>query len=190
RGRPEDAVAESVRGGSPKVRSGSASNAMAWRARPILNVCETSDAGRYVASPACDAVMVQTSAWRSVTVPSATEHAPLAANVTGADDLVAQRVVTREEPRLGRRATRPRDERRSAAVVQAVARGQVREDRILAAREQNVDAAAAGREQGWDTTVAQHEPVIVDDRRVAGESRAWVGGPFIRQRTTRAGVDV
>src|SRR5207245_1621037 len=46
--------------------------------------------GRDVASPACDAVSVQEPAPSRVTVPPATEHAPLAANVTGRpEDAVA-----------------------------------------------------------------------------------------------------
>src|SRR5882672_3589063 len=56
----------------------------------MLSVRTTFSAGRYVASPACDAASVQEPAPSRVTVPSAAEHAPLAANVTGSpEDAVA-----------------------------------------------------------------------------------------------------
>src|SRR6267378_3995325 len=56
----------------------------------MLRVCTTGSAGRYFGSPACDAASVQAPAPSRVTVPAATEHAPLAANVTGSsEDAVA-----------------------------------------------------------------------------------------------------
>ena len=51
-GRPDDAVALTVKSGSPNVLSGSAPNEIVCAPFVIANLCETSGAGAYVASPA------------------------------------------------------------------------------------------------------------------------------------------
>src|SRR6267143_259808 len=81
-GRPDEAEAATTMGGFPKSRFANGVSVMAWVARRMVNVCETSSAGAYVSSPACDAVMAHAPAAPSLTEPLVTEHAPLAANVT------------------------------------------------------------------------------------------------------------
>ena len=50
-GKPEDAVAATVNGGSPSVRSDSGAKLMLCEARPIANVRVTDGAGAYAALP-------------------------------------------------------------------------------------------------------------------------------------------
>ena len=57
-GRPEDAAASTVKSGAPKVFFAGATKAIDWSAFAIANVCETSWAGLWLASPACEAVRV------------------------------------------------------------------------------------------------------------------------------------
>ena len=97
-GSPDEAEAATTVGGFPKIWSPSKAKVMAWVARRMVNVCETSSAGRYVASPLCDAVMSHAPARRSVTEPSATEHAPLAANVTARPEVAVAVTPTGAAP--------------------------------------------------------------------------------------------
>src|SRR5215831_16766164 len=57
--KPEDAVALTPKSGSPKVLLASAANVIVWTALTMEKVCGTSSAALYVASPACEAVIVQ-----------------------------------------------------------------------------------------------------------------------------------
>ena len=50
--KPDDAVALTVKSGSPYVLSDSAPNEIVCDPFPIAKLCETSGAGAYVASPA------------------------------------------------------------------------------------------------------------------------------------------
>src|SRR3954469_3516844 len=77
-GRPEDAVAETVKSGSPNVLSARAANVIVWSAFLMANECATSPAGLYFASPGCGAVIVHAPAPVMGTVEPDTEHAPFA----------------------------------------------------------------------------------------------------------------
>src|SRR3954466_5994624 len=57
-GNPDEAVALTVKLGSPMVLAASGLNVIGWLACPIVKDCETSAAEWWLASPACEAVMV------------------------------------------------------------------------------------------------------------------------------------
>ena len=58
-GRPDDAVASSVKSAVPNVVSASGSNVIVCAALSMLKVCVTSLAGPWFWLPPCEAVMVQ-----------------------------------------------------------------------------------------------------------------------------------
>src|SRR4051794_39086768 len=66
--RPDDAVALTVKLGSPYVFPASAPNAIVWLAFEMLNVCGTFAAALKLAFPGCEAVTVQMPAPVMVTV--------------------------------------------------------------------------------------------------------------------------
>ena len=116
-------------------------------------------------------------------------HGELEHGVAGSQHLAAQRVVAGEEPDLRRPLGRSGDEHRLGAIAQAVARGQAPEDRVLAAREQDVDHASASREERRTAAVAEHEAVVVDGGRVARPG-ARVDRALVGQRAAGPRVDV
>ena len=104
-------------------------------------------------------------------------------------DLIAHRIVAGEESHVRRFACRPGDERGPTAAVDAIARRQSAEHRILAAGDEHGGAAAASPEQQWGAAVAQHETGIVDDRGGAGHPVAWGDHPFVGQGSARSRID-
>src|SRR5438270_11198045 len=88
--RPEDAVPLTLKSGLPKILPASAPNVIVWPALAMEKTCDTSAAGLKLASPACEAVMVQVPAPVRWTVEPVTVQLPVAANVTArAEDAVA-----------------------------------------------------------------------------------------------------
>src|SRR6266853_5112718 len=86
----EDAVALTLKSGSPKFLLASAPNVIVWLPLAIVNDCGTSAAGLKLPSPACDAAMVQEPALVRWTVEPVTVQFPVAAKVTArAEDAVA-----------------------------------------------------------------------------------------------------
>ena len=85
-GRPDEAVALMVKGGSPKRLFGSAPKLIVWLALRMLKGCGSGGAALNVASPAWLAVTVQVPGAVIVTVLLASVQLPLALNVTGRPD--------------------------------------------------------------------------------------------------------
>src|SRR5262245_43816104 len=85
-GKPDEAVALTLKGGSPKRLFGSTPKAIVWLAFRIEIDCCTAGAALNVASPAWLATTAQVPAALIVTVAPAIEQAPLALNVTGKPD--------------------------------------------------------------------------------------------------------
>ncbi len=77
--RPDDAVAVTVKSGSPKWWPGMAGNVMVWFPSAMANDRWTSGAARKLALPACEAFSVQVPTPLTVTTPLVvTEQGPLA----------------------------------------------------------------------------------------------------------------
>src|SRR3954465_13195899 len=85
-GKPDEAVALTVKGGSPKRLFGSAPKLIVWLALRIVNGCGTAGAGLNAVSPDWLAVTVQVPAEVIVTVRLASVQLPLAENTTGRPD--------------------------------------------------------------------------------------------------------
>src|SRR5882724_1387350 len=88
--RAEDAVPLTLKSGAPKILLARAPNVMVWLALAMEKVCGTSAAGLKLASPACEAVMVQGPAPVRWIVAPLTLELPVAPKVTArAEDAVA-----------------------------------------------------------------------------------------------------
>ena len=86
----EDAVALTLKSGSPKFLLASAPNVIVWLPLEIEKDCGTSGAGLKLPSPACEAVMVHRPAPVRWTVEPVTLQLPVAAKVTAsAEEAVA-----------------------------------------------------------------------------------------------------
>ena len=97
-GRPDDAVALTVKSGSPSVLFASAANVIVCDPFAIANVCDMSGAGAYVASPACEAVIVHEPApVRWTTLPE-TVQLSVAENETGRPDEAVALTVKSASP--------------------------------------------------------------------------------------------
>src|SRR6266853_328194 len=88
--RAEDAVALTLKSGSPKFLLASAPNVIVWLPLAMENDCGTSAAALKLPSAACDAVIVHEPALVKWTVEPVTLQLPVAANVTAsAEEAVA-----------------------------------------------------------------------------------------------------
>src|SRR5947209_20533287 len=88
--RAEDAVALTLKSGSPKFLLASAPKVIVWLPLAMVKDCGTSAAGLKLPSPACEAVMVHEPAPVRWTVEPVTLQLPAAAKVTAsAEDAVA-----------------------------------------------------------------------------------------------------
>src|SRR5262245_15880920 len=84
--RPEDAVAETVKSASPTAFPGSTAKEIVWAAFAIVNVCETSGAGKKLELPAWEAEIVQDPAPVRCTVAPLIVQFPVAPNETVSPD--------------------------------------------------------------------------------------------------------
>src|SRR5215510_12454350 len=85
-GRPEDALALIAKGGSPYVLSAIGPKLIVCDACWMANVWDTGGAALKLASPACDAVIVQLPRPVAVTAEPLTEQCPKALKLTGRPD--------------------------------------------------------------------------------------------------------
>ena len=85
-GRPDDAVAPILKGGSPMRLFGSVPKLIVWLALRMVKGCGSAGAGLNAALPAWLAVTVQIPAAVTVTVLLVSVQLPLALNVTGRPD--------------------------------------------------------------------------------------------------------
>src|SRR5579872_270346 len=97
---PEVAVALTVKSASPKILLPSPPNVIVWLALLMENDCGTSVAGLLLASPACEAVIVQGPAPVMWTVEPVTVQLPLAPKVTVNPEVAAALTVKSASPKI------------------------------------------------------------------------------------------